>query len=315
MSSIAKVVLKWIALTAILFVAFSLAAVISGVAGPQPSPPAGVPSDTAGGAPAADSGPAAGVLSLLLMCALVSGAFSWAIARSAAWGLPLVLALFMAYFGLGTFLPQIESALFLPRHLPPGFVRRMFMMGAIAAVVFAPAAALIWGRHRRPTASTPDVALPRLPVRSVLVRAALLAAAYVAVYLLAGYFIAFRNPEVLAYYNDTDPGSFAAQVSKIWAWSPWFFGFQFARGILWVVFVLPLIAWLRGGRLESALLTACLYTVWVVMLLAPNPYMPASVRMTHLVETACSNLLFGVLVGAVLARGAAGSRSRITDTA
>jgi hypothetical protein len=149
----------------------------------------------------------------------------------------------------------------------------------------------------------------------VFVRTALLAVVYVAVYLLAGYFIAYRNPDVLAYYNDTDPGSFAAQVSKIWATAPWFFGFQFARGILWVVVVMPLIAWLRGGRLEAALLTACLYTVWVVMLLAPNPYMPASVRMTHLVETTCSNLLFGALVGAVLARGAAGNRSRVTGAA
>jgi len=315
MSGIAKVVLKWIALTAILFVAFSLAAVLSGVAGPQPAPAGAAPGGTAGGAPAADSGPAAGALSLLLMCALVSGAFSWAIERSTAWGPRLVLALFMAYFGLGTFLPQIESALFLPRHLPPGFVTRLFMMGAIATVVFAPAAVLIWGRHRPPTAVTPDVAPPRLPVRGVLVRTALLAAVYVVIYLLAGYFIAFRSPELLAYYNDTDPGSFAAQVAKIWATSPWFFGFQFARGVLWVVFVLPLIAWFRGGRLESALLTACLYTVWVVMLLAPNPYMPASVRMTHLVETTCSNLLFGALVGAVLAHGAAGSRSRITGTA
>jgi hypothetical protein len=240
------------------------------------------------------------------MCALVAGAFSWAIARSTGWGVRLALAVFMAYFGLGTFLPQIESALFLPRHLPAGFVTRLFVMGAIAAVVFAPAAVLIWGRHRPPTAVTPDVPPRWLPVRGVVVRTAVLAAVYVAVYLLAGYFIAFRNPELLAYYNDTDPGSFAAQVAKIWAGSPWFFGFQFGRGILWVVFVLPLLAWLRGGRLESALLTACLFTVWVVMLLAPNPYMPESVRMTHLVETTASNLLFGALVGCVLGRRDAG---------
>jgi hypothetical protein len=300
-SRIAKVVLKWIALTAVLFVAFSLAAVISGVAKPQPAPAGGVAEGTA-----ADSGPAAGVLSLLLMCVMVSGAFSWAIVRSSAWGLRLLLALFMAYFGLGTFLPQVESALFLPRHLPPGFVTRLFVMGAITALLFAPAAVLIWGRHRPPTPGSPDAPAPPLRVGSVLARTALLAVVYVAVYLLAGYFIAYRNPEVLAYYNDTDPGSFAAQVSKIWAGSPWFFGLQFVRGVLWVVFVLPLIAWLRGGRWEAALLTACLYTFWVVMLLAPNPYMPESVRMTHLVETSCSNFFFGALVGVVLGRRAAG---------
>jgi hypothetical protein len=198
-------------------------------------------------------------------------------------GLRLLLALFMAYFGLGTFLPQIESALFLPRHLPPGFVTRLFVMGSITALLFAPAAVLIWGRQRPPAAVTPDGAARPLLVGGVLLRTALLAVVYVAVYLLAGYFIAYRNPNVLAYYNDADPGSFAAQVSRIWSGSPWFFGFQLVRGVLWVVFVLPLIAWLRGGRVEEALLTACLYTVWVVMLLAPN--CAPELRMTHLVET------------------------------
>jgi len=263
--------------------------------------PQRAPSDAVLGAASSPS-PAAGVLSLLLLSALVSVAFSWAIARSSAWGPRLALAVFMAHFGLGTFLPQVESALFLPRHLPPGFVTRLFVMGALTAVVFAPAAVLIWGRHRRLLMAASSVPVAPLPTRRALTRTAILAAVYVVVYLLAGYFIAFRNPEVLAYYNDTDPGSFVAQLSKIWGGSPWFFGFQFMRGILWVVCVVPLIVWLRGGRLAAALLTACLYTAWVVMLLAPNPYMPESVRMTHLVETTCSNLVFGALVGALLGR-------------
>jgi hypothetical protein len=38
------------------------------------------------------------------------------------------------------------------------------------------------------------------------------------------------------------------------------------------------------------------------MLLAPNPYMPESVRMSHLVETVSSNFVFGCIVGAAFAR-------------
>ena len=44
------------------------------------------------------------------------------------------------------------------------------------------------------------------------------------------------------------------------------------------------------------------FSVWLVMLLAPNPYMPESVRMSHLVETASSNFVFGCIVGAAFAR-------------
>jgi len=35
-------------------------------------------------------------------------------------------------------------------------------------------------------------------------------------------------------------------------------------------------------------------------LLLPNPFMPEPVRMAHLVETASSNLIFGVFVGWLL---------------
>jgi len=35
-------------------------------------------------------------------------------------------------------------------------------------------------------------------------------------------------------------------------------------------------------------------------LLLPNPFMPEAVRMAHLLETATSNFIFGMLVGALL---------------
>ena len=55
-----------------------------------------------------------------------------------------------------------------------------------------------------------------------------------------------------------------------------------------------------GGT--PALLVGGAFSVWLVMLLVPNPYMPESVRMSHLVETASSNFVFGCIVGASFAR-------------
>jgi hypothetical protein len=37
--------------------------------------------------------------------------------------------------------------------------------------------------------------------------------------------------------------------------------------------------------------------VWCLQLLLPNPYMPADIRLSHLVETLGSNLIFGFGVG------------------
>jgi len=58
---------------------------------------------------------------------------------------------------------------------------------------------------------------------------------------------------------------------------------------------------LNGDRLETALALGFLFSVVMnSLLLLPNPYMPESVRMSHLVETASSNFIFGVLVGWLL---------------
>ncbi len=282
--------LRILAVAVVLFVGLSVAAVVSGVAQPPPE------TSGAAGAPPTDAGMA--FLAVPLFCVLVAAVFSWMVLRSRLAGYQLVGAAFLAYFGLGTLLPQMEWVVFVPRHLPPGFVVRLFVMGALSGLVFAPAAPWFLGRRRR--AQTPEPAPPRV-ARVGWRPIAFLAAAYVALYFLAGYFVAYRNPELIAYYDDTDAGTFLAQLGKIWATTPWLFAFQALRGVLWVGCVMPFLLTFQGRRFELALLIGCAYSVWAVMLLAPNAYMPESIRMSHLVETAASNFLFGCLVGATLA--------------
>jgi hypothetical protein len=57
---------------------------------------------------------------------------------------------------------------------------------------------------------------------------------------------------------------------------------------------------LKGGWQETALALGLLFAVTNAQLLLPNPYMPEAVRMTHLIETASSNFIFGCLIGWLL---------------
>jgi len=58
---------------------------------------------------------------------------------------------------------------------------------------------------------------------------------------------------------------------------------------------------LKGQMVETALMLGLLFGVVMnAQLLIPNPYMPEAVRMAHLVETASSNFIFGLLVGWLL---------------
>lgn len=293
LSSPMRLALRIVGLAAVLFPLLPLAAAVSGV------------SRSAANSGAATAPAGMAIAAPVLFCLLAAAVLSWLIARSALSGGRLVAAVFLAYFGLGTFMLQIESVVFLPRQLPPGFVDRLFVMGALVALFAAPAAVWIHGRFRAPAASGPRPArIPTAPGAWAR-RLAWLAAVYVALYFLAGYFIAYRNPDVVAYYGDTAAGSFPAALQRIWDRMPWLFALQALRGALWVACVLPFVVSFRGRPWELPLMVGCALSVWLVMLLAPNPYMPESVRMSHLVETASSNFVFGCIVGASFARSPA----------
>jgi hypothetical protein len=282
--------LKVIALTIILSVTFMVAGAIS--IGSEPvAGAAGEPSP-------ADAG--ATLLPLLVTSFLQTVVFTYIMLRSRWTGWKLIGAVFLAFYGLHTVVSQIESAVYLTTQLPPGMVPRLFLMGAIIAGVFSPLAVLILGKMRRKeTAEARNLRLV-MPLSEWAWKLAAIGAAYLLLYYTFGYFVAWRNPAVQAYYGGTDPGSFFAQMAGIWSATPWMFAWQAFRGLLFAAFVLPVIRMHRGQRWEVTLAMAALFAVWSSALLLPNAFMPAAVARAHLVETAGSMFIFGLLVGWLL---------------
>jgi hypothetical protein len=285
MKTAAFVVLRVIALTIILFICFGVAASVVGLAGD---------SQTSGQA-------GSGALPLLAVCFLETAVMTYLILRSRWSGWRLIAAVFFVFYGVTTFMPQIESAVFLT-HLPPGMLPRLFLMGALIAAPFSVLAVLILGKRKAKAVDTqPDSRLV-MPASEWAWILAVIALAYVILYFTFGYFVAWRQPAVQEYYGGTDPGSFVAQMRTVLRDTPWLVPFQIVRAMLWVVLALPVIRMLKGQRTETALAVGLLFAVVMnAQLLLPNPYMPEAVRMAHLVETASSNLIFGVFVGWLLA--------------
>jgi hypothetical protein len=69
-----------------------------------------------------------------------------------------------------------------------------------------------------------------------------------------------------------------------------------------VLLALPVILMMKGPWWEAGLALSLLFAVPTAYLLFPNPLMPEAVRMTHLVETAPYQFLFGWFVGWLFAR-------------
>lgn len=283
---------------------FTVSMMLSGV-GEQPTPAPTTSSAQSSDSPGiptpnkTQQGEEAGKILLILFffCLMLSILWTVIILRAEWSGWKLVAVVFWAYFGIGTVLPQIESIVYLPRQLPQGMIPKLFVSGFVVALLFAPTAVLILGRMK--SEITPVI--PRfkqsMSVPEWIWKAAVIIVVYWFLYYAFGYYLAWKNPVLRNYYGGNDPGNFLAQMVSIWESTPWMFLLQACRSLMWVVFALPVIWILRGKSWQVSLGIACLFAVWSLMLLLPNPFMPREVANAHLVETITSNFIFGWVVG------------------
>ena len=287
--------LKVIALTIILFICVAVAGTVVGLQDNTQTP--------------ADAN--AAVPTLVAVCFLQTIVLTYLILRSRWTGWRLMAAVFVAFYGVTTFVPQIESAVFLTR-LPPGTVPRLFLMGALIAAPYSALAVLILGKRKAETVDgQPDSRLD-MPVSEWTWKIAVIVVAYLILYFTFGYYIAWRNPAVLEYYGGTDPGGLLPQMASVLRKTPWLVPLQILRALCWAGLGMLVIRMMKGQWLESALVIALLFSVVMnVLLLLPNAYMPAPVRMAHLVETGSSNFIFGLLIGGLLPSHTSASVARV----
>jgi hypothetical protein len=247
--------------------------------------------------------PAAG----LLIIALINVAVVAALIVTSRWhGWKLALSLALAYYGAVTLMTQIETWYFLSSlTVDRRLLSRLFLMGIPPAFVFVPLAVRILGRWRV-SAEAPPPGARAMSAGQWIWKLAVLSIVYVAMYWLAGYFIAWQNPELRAFYGQPgDPLPFFTHTADTLRSDPGLFLFQLLRGVLWVLCALPVI---RGSRVSTgmtALLVALLFSApQNVALILANPLMPiASVRLSHMIETASSTFVFGLLVVWLLRHG------------
>jgi hypothetical protein len=278
-----SIVSKVIALTIILFICFAVAGGVVGQQDNSQSP------EQAGAA-----------VALLAVCFLNTIVLTQIILRSRWARRRLIATVFFVFYGVMTFMSQIEAAVFVTR-LPSGMLPRLFLMGALIAAPFSVLAVLILGKRKADTVNTELNARLVMPISEWAWKLTGIGFSYLILYFTFGYFIAWRNPVVRAYYEGSDEGSFIAHLGTVVSNTFWLIPFQILRAMLWAVIALPVTRMMRGLWQETALAIGLLFAVLMnAQLLLPNPYMPEAVRMTHLIETALSNFIFGLLVGWLL---------------
>ena len=213
-------------------------------------------------------------------------------------GWRLALSLAFAYYGAFTFITQIETWHFLTEiTVSPGLLPRLFIMGLSIPIVYIPLAILICQKWKKKDIATNNYYMV-LPFKQLLLKFGVIAVIYLIIYWLAGYYIAWQNPELRAFYGN--PGEiepFFAHTLATICKTPGLILLQLARGILYAIIAMPIILGSNVKPWITGLLVGFLFAIPHLGHILPNPLMPiASVRLSHMIETATSTFVFGLIV-------------------
>lgn len=221
--------------------------------------------------------------------------------RSQWHGIKLIAVVALVIYGVQFFLGGIEAILFRSDlKIPIKLVYAQLASGAVFALLFAFVAVAFLGRIKKPIANpeTPNTRL-MMPKGEFMLKFFLLSIIfYPLIYFLFGYFVAWQFPGVREFYFDsTTILPFFEHMRTTLTANPTLIFWQMGRGALWLLIALPVIRMMKGTAGEVAITVGLIFAlVMNSQHLLPNPYMPATIRLPHFIETASSNFIWGILI-------------------
>ena len=138
-----------------------------------------------------------------------------------------------------------------------------------------------------------------LSLNQVVQKIVFVAFIYFIIYNLAGYFIAWQFEETRVFYSgnnhlDSFFVSFGKNISDIK-----FVTVHLFRGGLFAIAGLIIYNLLKTSQLKKILVMSLLFGGFGFQIILPNPLFPATVRVSHFIETTVSMLTFGAIMAIV----------------
>jgi len=230
----------------------------------------------------------------------------WAGRRSSFKGLAMFGQLFVLSFGTQVLETQIETGYFLSAFplLHNNFqLYVLILRGFITSLLFSLLVTGIVGgfskqpRPERTFSTTTD---------TVVRHGSWLPIVYIALYMLFGYFVAWQVKELRLFYGGpAQLNGFFEQWGLSLMSKPELPFFQYFRGVVWMLCLIPLFKGFSGKRIELVILsTLALALLPTAQLAFANPLMPAGVSLGHFWEVSFSTGIFGALCACLLPQSA-----------
>jgi hypothetical protein len=209
----------------------------------------------------------------------------------------LMIYLTVILFLVIAFMTQIETLFFghAFKVLTTGDILLIMVANGSMFVVAVPLSVAFFKRKDEPKAIAEGTSLFDVP--GLTAKLSLIGISYVVIYFVFGYFVAWSVKDLRAFYtgHETDHGFIGTQLINLQE-RPIIYPFQFIRGVLFGLFVLPLIQ-MFPGRPGTLLVSLILVFSSVgITLIIPNVLFPDTVRWAHFREMTSSMCVFALLI-------------------
>jgi uncharacterized membrane protein YozB (DUF420 family) len=206
----------------------------------------------------------------------------------------LTLTLFFVY----SFMMQIETYFFafaFPA-LTDFDVFLIALANGIPIFIGVPLGIRMFARAREKTVEQDDLVSPST-VGVWFSKILLIGFIYVIIYFVFGYFVAWQSEDLRLFYsgNRTDEGFIASLITN-YQDNPGIYPFQFLRGVLFALSVLPLVSMFKGKSTTLLISLMMVMATTAMGLIIPNFLFPDAVRWAHFREMISSMLVFAVVI-------------------
>jgi hypothetical protein len=200
------------------------------------------------------------------------------------------------FIGVYSFMTQTETLFFSDTFTALSKTDGWLIMlaNAIALIVIIPLTLILVKKSNSESKPKTDIKLIE-----ILGKVLLLAGVYVLIYFLFGYFVAWQFADLREFYSGTAEKASFIQIMTENFQNSNIIPFQFLRGILFSVFILPVVFMLRNKRKEFLISLILIYTTTAIVLIIPNALFPETVRWAHFIEMLSSMSLFALITWVV----------------
>jgi hypothetical protein len=228
--------------------------------------------------------------------ALVNTIVTALIILSSRWhGWRLAGALAFSFYGVTTVMTTIEAVYFAPAlgfayREVFGMVPGLLLPNLVNVAIFMPLAVRVLGWWSAPEVTEAHPQRVAMSAKQWGLKLIAIGIIYYVLYFTFGFVVAWSNPDLQAMYGAGADNT----MLMVWGVIP----LQFFRGMLWVLFALPIIRMSKAKSWRLAILVGLFYALPMsIGLIIPNELMPdASARLSHFIEITLSNFIFGLIV-------------------